>query len=512
MELELKKECIEAYDLCGNLTLTQEDTTETIVPDYCPDIARIISTEGTVFIHSRDVREGRGELSGSVRVNVLYTPEGESGIRVLEFAMPFTVASEPNSLPECLFLSAVCKIDLLESRMLNPRKVFTRCKLVTQMIGYQKKPLCFSSDIEAEEKLSIEKNRVNQHITLLKNIAEKDYTFTETINLSPGRQGANELLGNRITSMVTETKLIGNKLVYKGLFNIFLLYRGNDGQVNASSVELPFSQIMEMEGVSEKSQVSLKMQLTGTDLQIDGADAEGREIAVTLYFHAIAFVREEEQITLLRDLYSTAFETSYETKPVSICSLYEKVNRRQTVREVLEIGVIASTILSAKASCGNVSVSRDGEVALLRSNVAVQVLYLDEGGSCLVAERSIEVSSQLELPHNCTIHATAFCGQELQATLGDHGIEVRFAVDFEADVSSNLMKITIEKVELDQNAMKDLTGAPSLVLRCCNQDESAWELAKKYNTTISEILSANQIEQEDELPSDRMLLIPHKRA
>lgn len=60
--------------------------------------------------------------------------------------------------------------------------------------------------------------------------------------------------------------------------------------------------------------------------------------------------------------------------------------------------------------------------------------------------------------------------------------------------------------------MKDLTGAPSLVLRCCNQDESAWELAKKYNTTISEILSANQIEQEDELPSDRMLLIPHKRA
>lgn len=88
MELELKKACFDAYEAAGELTLTQEETAETIVPDYCPDIARIIETTGKVFLHSREMRDGRAEISGTVRVTVLYTPEGEGGIRTLEFAMP----------------------------------------------------------------------------------------------------------------------------------------------------------------------------------------------------------------------------------------------------------------------------------------------------------------------------------------------------------------------------------------------------------------------------------------
>ena len=122
MELELKKACFDAYEAAGELTLTQEETAETIVPDYCPDIARIIETTGKVFLHSREMRDGRAEISGTVRVTVLYTPEGEGGIRTLEFAMPFTVETDGRSLPDCAALLADTEPELLETRMLNPRK------------------------------------------------------------------------------------------------------------------------------------------------------------------------------------------------------------------------------------------------------------------------------------------------------------------------------------------------------------------------------------------------------
>ena len=59
MELELKRADLDAYEVGGELALTQEETAETIVPDYCPDIARIIETDGKVFLHSRDLRDGR---------------------------------------------------------------------------------------------------------------------------------------------------------------------------------------------------------------------------------------------------------------------------------------------------------------------------------------------------------------------------------------------------------------------------------------------------------------------
>ena len=184
MELELKKACFDAYEAAGELTLTQEETAETIVPDYCPDIARIIETTGKVFLHSREMRDGRAEISGTVRVTVLYTPEGEGGIRTLEFAMPFTVETDGRSLPDCAALLADTEPELLETRMLNPRKVFTHCKLVTRLTGYQRRPLCFCTDAEAGPELCIEKKQEQQHAIVLTHIAEKDFTFSEQMDLS----------------------------------------------------------------------------------------------------------------------------------------------------------------------------------------------------------------------------------------------------------------------------------------------------------------------------------------
>ena len=110
MELELKKECLDTYELGEPQTLTQDETAETIVPDYCPDIARIISAEGMVCLHGGTEQDG---VTGTVRVTVLYTPENESGVRALEFAMPFSAQGE--GLAGCAHVVVETEIELLES-------------------------------------------------------------------------------------------------------------------------------------------------------------------------------------------------------------------------------------------------------------------------------------------------------------------------------------------------------------------------------------------------------------
>lgn len=512
MELELKKTSLDTYETGGDLALTQEETAETIVPDYCPDIARIIETDGRVYLHSRELRDGKAELSGTVRVTVLYTPDGEAGVRTLEFTMPFTVESDNRALVGCQYLTAETEPEFLEARMLNPRKIFTHCKLVTHITAYQRTPLSFCTDVEADDGLCVEKRQEQQHAILLTHIAEKDFTFTEEMNLSPGREGAAELLTNQISSTVTEAKIVGSKLIFKGMFSISLLYRDNGGKCGSVTSELPFSQIMEVEGAAEGAAASMQLQLTGTDLQIDGDDPEGRQIAVTLYIHATALLREEQDLTLLSDLYSTAYDMTYEAAPLALTSFCETMNRRQTIREVLEIGVVADAILALSAQCGAVSVSREGAMAVLRTGVTVRTMYLDEGGVPLVAERCMDVSCQLELPEDCRITARAICAEEVQGTLGDRGIEVRFPVDFRVEAASRVKRVCVSGVKLDAESPKDLSGVPSLVLRCMSRQESAWDLAKKYNTTIDSILSANQLEGEEDLPREKLLLIPRKRA
>ena len=512
MELELKKKCFDAYETGGELTVTQEETAETIVPDYCPDIARIIETEGKIYIHNRELRDGRAEITGTVRVTVLYTPDGESGIRTLEFAMPFTAESDGRGLTGCAAVLAETEPEFLETRMLNPRKVFTHCKLVTRLTGFQRRPLWICTDVEAGPELCIEKKQEQQHVILLTHIVEKDFTFSEQMDLSPGREGAAELLTSQVCPAVTETKIVGSKLLFKGIFTFSLLYRTADGRCCTSSGELPFSQIMEVEGVPEGAEPTVQLQLTGADLQVDGADAEGREIAVTLYLHATALVRQTQEVSILSDLYSTAYDLTYDAAPLELTCLREQLARRQSVREVLEIRVVADSILALSATCGAVSVSREGGTAVLRTGATVRALYLDEGGAPLVAERCVDVSCQLELPEDCHVTARAVCPEEIQGSLGDRGIEVRFPVEFQAEASAQVKKVCITAARVNTDAPKDLAGAPSLVLRCLGRQETAWDLAKRHNTTISAILSANQLESEGDIAAEALLLIPRKRA
>ena len=512
MELELKKICFDAYETGGEVTVTQEETAETIVPDYCPDIARIIETEGKIYIHNRELREGRAEVTGTVRVTVLYSPEGEGGIRTLEFAMPFTAESDSRSLPECAVVLAETEPEFLETRMLNPRKVFTHCKLVTRMTGWRRTPVSVSADVEAPEELHVEKRQERQHAVVLTHVAEKDFTFSDTLTLSPGREGAAEILTSRAAGTVSEAKVVGSKLLFKGTFTASMLYRDNAGKYCCFTGEAPFSQVMEMEGAAEGTEAAVRLQVTGADFQIDSGDAEGRDIAVTLYLHAAALLRQEREVSLLSDLYSTAYDLTYEASPLTLTGFSQTMTRRQTVREVLEIGVVADSILALSAVCGAVSVSREGSTAVLRTAAAVRALYLDEGGAPLVAERSVDVTCQIDLPEDCRLTARAVCPEEVQGSLGDRGIEVRFPVEFQAEAAAQVKKVCITAAKVNTDAPKELTGTPSLVLRCLGRQETAWDLAKRHNTTIAAILAANQLESEGDIAGDQLLLIPRKRA
>ena len=512
MELELKKHHFDTYETAAELTLTQEESAETIVPDYCPDIARIIGTEGCVCVHSRDLKEGRGTVSGTVRVTVLYVPEGEGGIRPLHFSMPFTAESEGKTLAECSHFTALAETETLETRILNPRKVFTHCKLVMRLTGYRRVQLTVCSDAAAAPELSVEKRQERQTAILLSHISEKDFTFSEDTSLPANRSGAAEILHSSITCSAAEGKIVGSKLIFKGSFLLHLLYRTQDGTYGSHYGELPFSQIMEADGVSENASAQMRLQLTGSDVQIDGGDPEGRDFSVTLYVHATALLRQEQELTLLHDLYSTNHELTYDAEPMSFTAFYDSLVRRQAVREVLEIGVEASSILSVRASCGPVSVAAEGSGTMLRTFVTVRALYLDEGGTPLITERTMEVSCPADLSPECRAAVRAVCSSEIQAVLTDRGIEVRFSVDFHVEESRLSKKLCIRSVRIDTDTIRDSSGTPSLVLRYFGAGNSFWDLAKRYNTTIDTILRANQLETEADVSSEKLLLIPRKRA
>ena len=83
MDLELKWRDLTWFEVLGRATATHEEALETAIPEYCPDMNRIVDATGQLQIRDREITGGAVMVSGMVSVRVLYSSEESSGLRSL---------------------------------------------------------------------------------------------------------------------------------------------------------------------------------------------------------------------------------------------------------------------------------------------------------------------------------------------------------------------------------------------------------------------------------------------
>ena len=101
MELGLQFEDILCYEATAAISSAHEESLETAIPEYCPDIARIVEATGRLTIREKQLNEERCTISGSVKVTVLYTSEEATGLRSLTMSVPFSCVMDDRTLTRC---------------------------------------------------------------------------------------------------------------------------------------------------------------------------------------------------------------------------------------------------------------------------------------------------------------------------------------------------------------------------------------------------------------------------
>ena len=91
------------------------------------------------------------------------------------------------------------------------------------------------------------------------------------------------------------------------------------------------------------------------------------------------------------------------------------------------------------------------------------------------------------------------------------GVEVRFSADFTVESSERKQMLALSDLSVDTEHPKDTSALPSVVLRLFEEEESLWEIAKRYSTTTEIIRSANDLAEDRTCSAGQMLLIPRKR-
>lgn len=508
MELELKTTQLNCYDTVLDTTLFQEETLESIVPDACPDILRIVDTEAAVCLGNKEVQEGKAEVAGTARCAVLYEAEGGEGVRRITVSIPFTCTAEVPGLNRQCRLAAEPRVMWADARSLNPRKILVRVSLAMEVQAYAPQTASFCGGVDSQEQNGIQTLEEPQTACFIMSVEEKHFTFSDDLSLSATRPAAAEILKTRVDLVCGESKLIGNKLIFKGEAGLHLVYREPGGGLCGADFTLPFSQIMEVSGAGEEADCTLSVVLTGVDCTLDGD--EGRMMSVALGMLAQAVVREERQVTLLADIYSTAYDLTVQRRNYTLSRLLEHGERRITVRELLETASPVREVCDVHIHVGQVEVERDGDQGQLKAELSATVIYLSEEGVLEAVTRTISTACPVELPAGAVCSCRCVCSGEGTASPAGGGVELRCPLEFRYLSLLPRQTTGVAQVRLEEDAPRDPAARPSIVLRAVEEGERLWDIAKAYGTTMEDIVQANSL-GEDALTAGRVLLIPKKR-
>ena len=508
MDMELQRIMIEGFWPASQGMFSQEETLESIVPDACPDILRIVDVCGQATLSGKQAREGAAQVTGMVRASILYQPEGGGGLRRMEAGLPFTCQAEAPGLTERGTVLARPRLRRAEARALNPRKVLLRVDLAVDITACQpvERPICSGVTGPDEEGLC-QRQFQGEHYQLCA-VQEKPFTFSDQVRLQSGGGEAPVLLAARIQPVCTESKLIGSKLIFKGMVELYLLLQEAGGTISASHESMPFSQIIEAAGAGEEGDCQVEVEVAS--VQCDQMPGDGRELDVTLELLAQARVYSRRPVTLLQDLYSTANLMEVERENQPLCSLTEQSVRPQAVRELLETGEMVRSVVDARLALGQVRQSREGKELVLTAEAWITVLYLDENELVQCIRRSIPVTCRLECPEGAKCSCFCACPGEVFAAPAAGGVEVRFTVEFHCLATETETVPAVTGAQLGEPRNGGEGQRPSVVLRMPSPGEELWDIAKAHGTTMEQILQANELE-EDALPAGRMLLIPSAR-
>lgn len=501
--MDLQKNTLQCYQQVLDLTHRQEETLEAIVPDACPDIAGIVAVNGQICLGEKQVSEGQISITGQIDATILYKPEEGGVLQKMTVRLPYKTQLTADQLTQGDELFVIPSLLSGDARILNPRKILVRVEFMLDLSGFHSHSLSLSCGVEGAAAQHIQEKCTSTEIRPLATVQSKHFTFDETLPL----QGSGELvdvLSLRLFPSCTESKLIGNKLIFKGETDVQIMYRDDQDQLVHSRHTLPFSQIMEVEdfGASSHSSVLVVLESYYANPTLDG----GRSIEITIDCLAQATVRGETHLELLEDAYSTTHHLSVEKEQYTLVTVADEFTVPLPQRQIFETDTPVQLVEDSWISTSNVTQTREGEQLTFSCNIMLSLLCRNEEGDY----HTLEFTQTLEHPTTAPLQTVCccrcLCGGEVFATPAPGGIELRYTPQFfYSFVEGSPVTVVVSAT---QGELREKTSS-SVVLRLPQVGEHLWDIAKSYGTTTSQIIAANQLE--DDLPLGQMLLIPSMR-
>ena len=478
------------------------------LPDYCPEISKILKCRAVARISSKSIGNRSVSVDGSVTVTVMYSDE-DNMISSYEYQYPFSKTFETGMDLDGAYFSAKAKCDYINCRAITGRKIDIHGATgvyvcVTARNG--KEALCDIDDQNTE----VLRATVPATVPVCK--AEKYLILEEEIEIGNSKPDIGCLIRYDTAVSVGECKLLAGKAIVKGDVAVSILYRAENGSLQSLKSTVPFSQLIEMEGVSEDCECETDAYVAYLEIKPKfSTSGEARSFLLDGKLLICAEGYCNNDVEVITDAYSRKYETQISSNEICFNKIVCVINDTFNCRKELKFPEGAlSSVEDLWCEVKTDSVSFEGECLVVTGEVTSNIIACDPDGVPICYEKPIEFSYRYNLSRNTDdLKAYPKVGvlSSNYTISGDDCMEIRIEMQINAPVYECREMSVLSDVTINENKPSERRNNGSMTIYFADAGENIWDIARKYLADIGEVKRLNGVEEEL-LTQGKMILIP----
>lgn len=478
------------------------------LPDYCPDIEKILKCTLIPKVHTRVISGGQLTVDGISMVRILYCDSIRHNIRSFTQTVPFSANFSLKSTPEQYIVLCNTKCEYINCRALSPRKLVIHGAFSLSAKVVSKEQTGFYS-FDDDCDLQVKKREVT--VSDLCAICQEQFSVNEDITLL-NKPPVESLLSYSVTASMTDLKSIHNKLMLNAEITLKALYISDidSGEIEHLSYVFPINRVIDCDGVTDETVNVESLEVMSYDLHLKNdqmSDGTSLCLDVKLCFSQMGYL--PKTLSIVEDAYSTKYMTENKREMLSCecshsCESFNHIVKSTVKLDTMEISKVLDVY------CESVSVSPviSDSTLSLNGKASVCMLLKDKEDAPFYVERSVEIeytpvpSRSFDRAQLCGCCVNSISYRLSDASTLELRIELKETLllceTVTANPLTNVMTLEEKPVVCDDC---------SLVLYFADKGENTWDIAKMYRTKEDLLKSENALE-EDILQSAQMLLVP----
>ncbi len=509
MECKAAGEAVFASEVLFEGNCEQAVDTDLTLPDYCPDIGRLLKCRLEPMITSREVNADSLAVEGFARLSVIYLDDRDKKIRCCDRDLPFRASLPYDDAADNVTLLADARVDYVNCRAVSQRRLDVHGAFTIHMTAVCRRENQLVSDVQGD---GLRLRRESREISDLVCCTRAGFGISEAVELSEGKAPISSIIRSGAVLCPEEIQCAPGKVTVRGEAFFTMVYcTEQDADPERLEITIPFSQFFDLPGIDESCQpdVTLRCDMLEVSPRTD-SDGEYRRVDVEIRGTADIRVYSDTTACWISDAYSVSYEVSCARKQMRLEKFLGSVYDTSVQKQTVDTGDIRIESVCDLWACVTDSRAafRDGKITVTGS-MAVGMLLRDVSRGVVYTEKNVRFEYGLSrgaqensLRPECRV-AVRSCGYTVT---GDNRLEIQAELCLHCALFEDISARAVSAVELDESRPKPEENRPAAVLCFAEAGEELWDIAREYNSSVESIRLDNGLDS-DVVDESRLLIV-----